>query len=218
MLSACKPVALEGSAKTKSETQTHTKPVSNEPAASVKMAELAPKISYAMFLEAVAAKPKTSDVLFTYLDKDMVNYWDETTWDFNGTSRTPGEGEIACGYFVTTLLKDLGFKIDRIRLAQEPSGVMIEELTVDIKKSNSLHQTLEGIRKGPKNAIYIIGLDFHTGFISHSDAGTFFIHSDYNERRGVVREHAASSLALSQSGFFMIGNLTDSEAFLERWN
>ncbi len=181
-------------------------------------AETLPVRSYTDFLETVQTSPKTSSALFGYLDKDMPEFWDETTWDFYGMSRIPGEGEIACGYFVTTLLKDLGFQIDRIRLAQEPSGVMIEEFTVNIKKSNSLHQTLEAIRHGPDNAIYIIGLDFHTGFISHSAEGTFFIHSDYNGRRGVVREYAASSLALSQSGFFMIGNLTDSQAFLARWD
>ncbi len=58
--------------------------------------------SYEEFIERVHSSPKTSAALFTYLDKDMPAYWDDTTWDFYGMSRIPGEGEIACGYFVTT--------------------------------------------------------------------------------------------------------------------
>lgn len=172
---------------------------------------------YDAFLNSVVTSEKSAANLFKYLDQDMPAFWDATTWDFYGMSRVPGEGEIACGYFVTTLLRDLGFDIDRVRLAQEPSGVMIEELTVNIHKSNSLQNTLDVIKNGPNNAIYIIGLDFHTGFISHSDTGTFFIHSNYIDRTGVVREDAATSEALSHSNFFMIDNLTANPKFLAIW-
>ena len=39
-------------------------------------------------------------------------YWIGTVWDFNGVTRTPKQGAIACGYFVTNVLTDLGFKIN----------------------------------------------------------------------------------------------------------
>jgi len=176
-----------------------------------------PVVSYEAFLKSVKTSEKSVAKLFTYLDSDMPEYWDDTTWDFNGVSRTPGEGDIACGYFVTTLLKDLGIKLDRIRLAQAPSATMIKELTVDIKTRSSVSKMLDEINAGPKNAIYIVGLDFHTGFISHSDEGTFFIHSSYINREGVVREPAASSEALHHSGFFMFGNLTASKSVINSW-
>jgi len=177
-----------------------------------------PVLSYEDFLLSVWSSEKSKSALFTYLDKDMPDYWDETGWDFYGMSRTPGKGEIACGYFVTTLLKDLGFEIDRIRLAKEPSGVMIKELTTEIKISNSLDTVLEHVNQGPPDAIYIIGLSFHTGFISHSEEGTFFIHSNYINRHGVMREPAATSAALFESDYFMIGNLTANTKLIEDWS
>lgn len=176
-----------------------------------------PPPSYDEFLKH-AVNDRNAASLFQYLDKDMPAYWDETEWDFHGVSRVAGKGEIACGYFVTTLLLDLGFEIDRIRLAQERSGVMIEELTKDIYISNSLEDTLAHVEGGPDEAIYIIGLDFHTGFISHSAEGTFFIHSNYIDRAGVMREYAATSVALGQSGYFMIGNLTANKDLIRNWN
>src|SRR6187455_2399459 len=32
--------------------------------------------------------------------------WIGTAWNFNGTSEKPQQGSIACGYFVTTILRD----------------------------------------------------------------------------------------------------------------
>src|SRR5690242_12719359 len=43
-----------------------------------------------------------------YLERAMIDVvlprWDGTEWAFNGTSRTPRSGSIACGYFVSTTL------------------------------------------------------------------------------------------------------------------
>ena len=50
--------------------------------------------------------------------KKIVPYWYGTKWDFNGTSRIPGQGSIAYGYFVTTILEDAGINLSRNRLAQ----------------------------------------------------------------------------------------------------
>jgi len=37
-----------------------------------------------------------------YLVEEIFPAWSGTPWDFNGISQTPGEGEIACGYFVSS--------------------------------------------------------------------------------------------------------------------
>lgn len=34
--------------------------------------------------------------------------WYGTPWDFNGCTTEPGKGSIACGYFVSTVLRDAG--------------------------------------------------------------------------------------------------------------
>ena len=42
---------------------------------------------------------------------EMMRCWLGTPWDFNGTCETPGSGKIACGYFVSTILRDAGFQV-----------------------------------------------------------------------------------------------------------
>src|SRR4029453_1954809 len=46
--------------------------------------------------------------------------WYGTAWDFNGITEEPGKGKIACGYFVTTILRDLGIPVKRYKHAQRP--------------------------------------------------------------------------------------------------
>ena len=113
------------------------------------------RLSYDMFLESVQSSPKTAAALFTYIDHDLPSYWSGTGWDYNGVSRTPGQGSIACGYFVTTLLQDLGFSVERVRLAQAASSIMIGELTTNQRTFNSLDDMLQFIEKGPVFGIYI---------------------------------------------------------------
>jgi len=44
----------------------------------------------------------------------MMRCWLGTPWDFNGTATTPGSGKIACGYYVSTIMQDVGFKVRRV--------------------------------------------------------------------------------------------------------
>ncbi len=57
----------------------------------------------------------TKNYLEETLVEDIFNYWYGTPWDFNGTTNIPNQGSIACGYFVTTTLKHLGFNIPRFK-------------------------------------------------------------------------------------------------------
>ena len=54
----------------------------------------------------------------------LMRCWLGTAWDFSGTSQIPGEGRIACGYYVSTVMRDAGFDLERIRLAQQPSQTL----------------------------------------------------------------------------------------------
>lgn len=180
--------------------------------------------NYDAFLQSVKSKRRTlapqsrGPTLYSWVHNDMARFWDDTVWAFYGMSRVAGEGEIACGYFVTTALQDIGFQIDRIRLAQEPSATMIKELTTQIKILYSREDMVAYVETQPTPAIYIVGLDFHTGFISSGEDGIYFIHSNYIGREGVVKELAARSAALADSDYFMIGNLTANTELLEKWS
>ncbi len=63
------------------------------------------------------------------------------------------------------------------------------------------------ILKKNKNQVYIVGLDFHTGFITRENKDIYFIHSSYIKSKGVVKELTATSPALNASKTFMIGTL-----------
>ena len=57
---------------------------------------------------------------------ELMRCWLGHPWNFNGTATVPGEGKIACGYFVSTIMRDTGFGVKRIKLAQQPSQRIIK--------------------------------------------------------------------------------------------
>src|ERR1700741_5295000 len=59
--------------------------------------------------------------LVLFLRDSLLPCWYGTPWGFYGTTEEPGQGTIACGYFVTTVLRDAGCSLQRIKLAQYPS-------------------------------------------------------------------------------------------------
>jgi hypothetical protein len=158
-----------------------------------------------------------SNYLFKLIDEDIYNYWVGTPWEFYGTTQQPKSGNIACGYFVTNTLTDLGFKINRVGLAEVRSGDMIKKLCVGIESFNSLNKLNGYLAKQPVNSVFIIGLDFHTGYIVKTANNCYFLHSSYIKKEGVVREKIGTSQVLSTNKFFMIGSLTANENLLRKW-
>lgn len=148
-----------------------------------------------------------AEYFFKYVNYDVPQYWSETPWSFAGTSREPKKGSIACGYFVTNTLSDYGFDINRTYLAQQASSVMIKKLCKDIKYFTKREDLENYILSKDKNQVYIVGLDFHTGYITRENRDTYFIHSNYIKNEGVVKELTKNSRALNASKTFMIGNL-----------
>ena len=57
--------------------------------------------------------------LTEYLYQDIFNHWYTTKWSFEGHTETPKQGTVACGYFVSTTLRDVGFNLNRYKLAQK---------------------------------------------------------------------------------------------------
>jgi hypothetical protein len=149
----------------------------------------------------------------------LIPHWYGTRWDFNGVTRTPGEGEIACGYFITTLALDAGLQVERAKLAQQASSNIIQTLCTEssIKRHwKGFDAFLAHMRQSP-NGLYIVGLDFHCGFFLKDDTGMYFIHSNYIGRKGVMKEKAEDSQALSDSKSFMSGCLSSNEELAKKW-
>ncbi len=161
-----------------------------------------------------------SDYWVNTLSNDLYNKWQNTPWDFNGTTTEPNKGAIACGYFVTTILRDMDLKISRNKLAICPSSIMMKSLTPHQKIKNlsylSYPEFEEALSVSGKG-VYIIGLDFHTGFIINDGLENWFIHSNYIGRKGVMKEAVSKSSALRSSKTRWIISLTNDKDFLFRW-
>lgn len=158
--------------------------------------------------------------LLKTISEDLYSYWKGTPWDFNGITSIPKEGTIACGYFVTGLLKDCGYQLNRTKLSTCASMSMMKELTSfkDIKNLSSLsYEEFEDWVKDYGKGLFIVGLDFHTGFIANDGKETWFIHSNYINKSGVIKEKLAESDALKSSGTRYITCLTGNEKFLRSW-
>jgi hypothetical protein len=145
-------------------------------------------------------------------------HWKGTPWDFNGTTRTPGEGTIACGYFVTTVLQDAGFDLPRYKWAQLAAEPMIRKVAPTGKAfSNVPVATVEAWLMQQGEGLYAVGLDSHVGFIHVKGGEVRFVHSNYYQREiGVMAEPLDGRNPLADSHYRYIGKLLDDD-MVKRW-
>lgn len=153
-----------------------------------------------------------------YVALQLAPAWYGTPWDFNGTSEIPQEGAIACGYFVTTILRDAGYPIQRVKLAQCASEQMIRQLTTQRAYYNQvsfeafIHAML---LKG--KSLSIIGLDNHTGFLYGDGKKLWFIHSSFVGTGRVCSEDASQCRILKGSAYKVVGFISQDAQFIKRW-
>ncbi|MEP6924170.1 MAG: hypothetical protein ABI954_06880 [Pyrinomonadaceae bacterium] len=154
------------------------------------------------------------------IDKDIFPFWYGTDWDFYGTTEKPGEGKIACGYFVTTVLRDAGISLNRVSLAQQASENIIKSLTtapfIQRYHNAGIENFVEEVKK-EGSGLYIVGLDFHVGFILQDNGKVYFIHSSYIEPSEVIREEAVKSAVLANSKYRVIGKISGDDQLIIKW-
>jgi hypothetical protein len=161
-----------------------------------------------------------NDLLHQELVSSIFPYWYGTQWDFNGYTNVPNDGVIACGYFVSTTLKHIGFNLNRYDIAKMYSSDIVKVLCFnDYWVESDYQKFLERMEEAP-DGLYIVGLSNHVGFIERCNGRTYFIHSNYIGDNGVERELAYKSDALSYSTSFWVGNFSNNalvkEAYLEK--
>lgn len=155
---------------------------------------------------------RASAALARILAESILPAWNGTPWSLSGTAVGPGERPVACGYFVSTALEDAGLRVERRRLAQQPAEYIVRSLVppdrVTRFRRAPLGQFLAAVvSRG--DGLYIVGLDYHVGFLVVDDGRAFFHHSSRSAGE-VVREPAILSGALASSSYRVVGKLHDS--------
>lgn len=150
----------------------------------------------------------------------LLLYWYGTPWDFNGISETPQQGNIACGYHASTVLRDAGLDIERAKLAQQASENIIKSLTDDTHIKRFSNQSLADFLVVVDEwgaGLYIVGLDFHVGYLWHDGEQMHFIHASALPPRRAVSEPAETSPALDNSRYRVIGKISDDDKLIKKW-
>ncbi len=151
---------------------------------------------------------------------EMMRCWLGTRWDFNGTTEVPGEGRVACGYFVATVLRDAGFRVDRYKLARQPSQNILRSFLPREALAVKVGVPYEGYAAEMEAAapgIRIVGLDSHVAFMVTGPQGFRFIHSSGSKPWCVVEESRANAEVLRRSNYRVQGLLTADKPLLRRW-
>jgi len=150
----------------------------------------------------------------------MMKCWLGTPWDFNGTAAGPGQGKIACGYFVATVLRDAGFRVDRYKLAQQASEHILQTF-IDRKSFHlSAGQPYEAFVSSVRSVepgICLVGLDTHVGFLVNAPESFHMIHSSGSQPWCVVDEGPDDAGVLKRSSYRLVGNLTADKALIRKW-
>ncbi|MCC6460131.1 MAG: hypothetical protein IT260_06655 [Saprospiraceae bacterium] len=132
----------------------------------------------------------------------------------------PGQGNIACGYFVSTTLLHAGLRLNRYRLAQQ--GPADEALML------SLGDTVRVCRRGAaaalkqwrnqlREGLYFIGLGGnHVGFLLQQDGELYMLHANYVGPVAVQLQPAAESVLMGFQEFYL-ADITYNRRLMERW-
>ena len=121
---------------------------------------------------------------------------------------------------MTTVLRDAGVRLNRVSLAQQASENIIKSLTTEPNIQRFRNATLENFVKEVRKTgvgLYLVGLDFHVGFILHDGAEIYFIHASYVEPSEVIREKADGSAVLASSKYRVIGKISGDDQFIVKW-
>lgn len=161
--------------------------------------------------------------LFTnLLTEKIIPYWLGTPWSFEGHTSEPGSGEIACGYFVSTTLKDVGFNLDRYKFAQqlpihEAKTLALGKPLLEIN-DNSADKRIAILKNVLQEGIYFIGFDqSHVGYIQKKGNELFLIHSNYVGAEGVVIEKVKDSRVFSYYTRIYIADISQNVALMKIW-
>ncbi len=147
---------------------------------------------------------------------DLIPYWYGTVWDFEGYTSVPNSGTIACGYFVSTTLRDMGLNLNRYKLAQQNPENEARSIAINLNEVIELTEDIitEEL-KSLENGVYFVGLDNHVGYLYINEDNAYFIHSNYIEGQ-VMIENMENSEAFYGENYYL-SKITGNKDLMEKW-
>jgi len=157
----------------------------------------------------------TSNVFTTFLLDSIIPYWYGTPWTFTGHTDTPNEGEVACGYLVSTSLRHMGLSLNRFRMAQQASKLAVQTIALSADNVTFMSNVSLPDIANMDVGLYVVGLDNHVGFILRKPDETLFIHSDYVSG-GVIRQCIEDAPAF-RSQVYYFGKISGNRLLMKKW-
>jgi hypothetical protein len=157
-------------------------------------------------------------LIFDRVVHDLIPAWEGTPWEFYGTTETPGEGTIACGYYVSTLLRDAGFRVERVKLAQQASERIIQTLTppelIWRTHDAGVARSLEPLEEHG-DGLYLVGLDCHVGLLVREAGAVRFCDASYLDPSAVTCQDPETAQSY-RSRYRVVGMLL-SDPMMRGW-
>ncbi|MBO0592218.1 hypothetical protein I2486_12490 [Cellulophaga sp. E16_2] len=154
--------------------------------------------------------------------KRIIPRWENTPWSFEGHTSIPKKGEIACGYFVSTTLRDVGLKLNRYKLAQqspinEAKSLALNKKIITIVEEDNLKRIQE-IHNRLSEGIHFIGFGRgHVGYIFKQGKELYLIHSNYMGGRRVEIEKIENSDVFNSFVEIHLVELSTNKELLNYW-
>jgi hypothetical protein len=152
----------------------------------------------------------------------IIPHWYGTPWSFGGHTAIPNQGSIACGYFISTTLRDMGINLNRYKLAQkspiDEAKIISCGLTINNVVQETPEKALEDINNLTKEGIYFIGFDEgHVGYLLKRKGELFLIHSNYLSPVSVCMETLKDSRVFKRFTKFHVVAISNNDILLQHW-
>jgi len=156
------------------------------------------------------------------LTDQIIPYWYGTGWSFGGHTAVPKTGKIACGYFISTTLKDMGLNLNRYKLAQKSPIDEAKALScgAEIKTiaNEDPEKALEEINGHIKKGVYFIGFDTgHVGYLVKKKEKLFLVHSNYLAPVSVCIEPLETARIFKTFTKFHLVDISNNGKLIEKW-
>ncbi|WP_242156831.1 hypothetical protein [Aestuariivivens sediminis] len=158
----------------------------------------------------------------THLVDRIIPHWYGTPWSFEGHTAVPKQGEIACGYFISTTLRDMGINLNRYKLAQkspidEARTISCGTVIHSVVQDNTV-KAFEEIDQLTEEGLYFIGFDKgHVGYLLKRNNQLSLIHSNYFSPGLVCMEPFKESRVFQSFSKFHIVDISNNKALIQHW-